>query len=146
WRARADILSDGWFHTGDVAEVTAESCVFLRGRKKDVISVSGMKFFPQEVEAVLTSHPGVESACVFAGPDPRLGEVPYARVVAKKGSGIRSERELLDYCRQRLADFKIPQRIELVEALPRTASGKILHRDAAPRREASRDRQEVQTH
>jgi long-chain acyl-CoA synthetase len=141
WRPRASIMPDGWFRTGDVGEVDADGCLFLRGRLKDVINVLGMKFFPQEVEAVLTSHPAVAGASVFARPDPRLGEVPEARVVLRPGLRARpSERELMAHCRQRLADFKVPQRIEFVEALARTASGKVLRRDPRPSVEASRDR------
>jgi long-chain acyl-CoA synthetase len=128
WRPRAEIMPDGWFRTGDVGELDADGCLFLRGRTKDVISVLGMKFFPQEVEAVLASHPGVESACVFARPDARLGEAPYAHVVPGP-RGAPSERELLDFCKGRLASFKVPQRIEFVAALRRTGSGKVLRRD-----------------
>jgi acyl-CoA synthetase (AMP-forming)/AMP-acid ligase II len=71
----------------------------------------------------------VAGACVFARPDARLGEVPHARVVARPPGDRPPEAELLDYCRRRLAEFKVPQRIEFVESLPRTASGKVLHRE-----------------
>jgi long-chain acyl-CoA synthetase len=129
WRPRPAIMPDGWFRTGDVGDVDADGCLVLRGRTKDVISVAGMKFFPQEVEAVLTSHSGVDSACVLARADARLGEVPYARVVPRAPDAAPSERELLEFCKERLASFKIPQQIEFVASLRRTASGKILHRD-----------------
>jgi long-chain acyl-CoA synthetase len=141
WRPRASVMPDGWFRTGDVGEVDADGCLFLRGRLKDVINVLGMKFFPQEVEAVLTSHPAVADACVFARPDPRLGEVPEARVVLQPGLAARpSEREVMAHCRQRLADFKVPQRIEFVEALARTASGKVLRQGHRLFVERSRER------
>jgi long-chain acyl-CoA synthetase len=141
WRPRASVMPDGWFRTGDVGEVDADGCLFLRGRLKDVVNVLGMKFFPQEVEAVLTSHPAVAAACAFARPDQRLGEVPEARVVLRPGLAARpSGRELMAHCRQQLADFKVPQRIEFVEALPRTASGKVLRRDPRLQVEASRER------
>jgi long-chain acyl-CoA synthetase len=129
WRPRAEIMPDGWFRTGDLGEVDGDGCLFIRGRSKEVISVGGMKFFPQEVEAVLASHKGVESACVFAREDSRLGEVPCAHVVPRCGGSAVSERELQDFCRERLAGFKVPERIEFVTALRRTGSGKILHRD-----------------
>lgn len=133
WRLRSEIMPDGWFRTGDVGELDADGCLFLRGRTKDVINVLGMKFFPQEVEAVLASHPAVASACVLARRDQRLGEVPIARVVAKaEANGHCSASQLLDYCRQRLASYKVPERIEFVAALPRTASGKVLHREIQP--------------
>jgi long-chain acyl-CoA synthetase len=139
WQTRDAVMPDGWFRTGDVGALDADGCLFLRGRVKDVISVLGMKFFPQEVEAVLAAHPGLAGACVFARPDPRLGEVPVARVVARDPGDAPSEADLLDFCRQRLAGFKIPQRIEFVSALPRTASGKILHRNTDLGGEAGRD-------
>ncbi len=130
WQTRAEIMPDGWFRTGDVGELNGDGCLFLRGRIKDIISVMGMKFFPQEVEAVLMSHPRVESACVLARRDDRLGEVPVARVVTKADSnGHCSENQLLDLCRQRLAAYKVPECIEFVPALPRTGSGKVLHRN-----------------
>jgi long-chain acyl-CoA synthetase len=132
WRLRAEIMPDGWFRTGDLGEADGDGCLFIRGRSKEVISVGGMKFFPQEVEAVLASHHGVDSACVFARPDSRLGEVPWAHVVPRRRGSALSERELQDFCRERLAGYKVPERIEFVTALQRTGSGKILHRDIDP--------------
>jgi long-chain acyl-CoA synthetase len=126
WRPRAEIMPDGWFSTGDVGELDADGCLFLRGRIKDLIDVLGTKFFPQEVEAVLLSHPGVADASVFARRDARLGEVPVARVVSTDTSNPPSEEELLGFCRARLAGFKVPEQIIFVDALPRTASGKVL--------------------
>ena len=131
WRPRADVLSDGWFTTGDVAEVLDDGCVVLRGRVTDVINVLGMKFFPQEVEAVLGAHPAVEAACVSARPDTRMGEAVHAAVVLKPGSETPAPGVLLEWCRVRLASAKVPQRIEFVMTLPRTASGKLLHRSAS---------------
>ncbi|MGH7202781.1 MAG: class I adenylate-forming enzyme family protein, partial [Planctomycetaceae bacterium] len=88
WRPRAEILHDGWFTTGDVGEVDGDGCLFLRGRSTDVINVMGMKFFPQEVETVLTSHPDVKAACILARQDDRFGEVPVARVVLGPGAAV----------------------------------------------------------
>jgi len=132
WRPRAEVAPDGWFTTGDVAEVLPDGCVVLRGRVTDVINVLGMKFFPQEVEAVLAAHPAVESACVSARPDPRMGEAVHAAVVLRPGCGNPpSATSLVEWCRGRLASAKVPQRVEFVAALPRTASGKVLHRPVA---------------
>ncbi len=132
WQTRDQIMPDGWFRTRDIGELDAEGCLYLRGRSKDVINVMGMKFFPQEVETVLSQHEGVQEACVYAHRDARRGEVPYARVVARPGtSGDVLERQLRRHCEQRLAAYKVPQRIEFVESLPRTASGKIIHRELA---------------
>jgi long-chain acyl-CoA synthetase len=131
WLARSAFLHDGWFRTGDVCEADASGCLALRGRLKEVVSVLGLKFFPQEVEAVLLAHPAVEAACVFAAPDPRQGEVPHARVVLRPGAWVPGPdlvHRLTDHCRRQLASFKTPQHIEFVSSLPRTASGKVLHR------------------
>jgi long-chain acyl-CoA synthetase len=132
WRLRAEIMPDGWFRTGDVGTLDDDGCLVLRGRSKDVISVLGMKFFPQEVEAVLRSHPQVRDACVFARPDARLGEVPCAQVVAGSTVPAPSARALRDWCRRCLADFKVPEHIEFVPSLQQTASGKVLHRRPTP--------------
>jgi long-chain acyl-CoA synthetase len=132
WRRRDAVMPDGWFHTGDVGELDADGCLFLRGRIKDMISVLGQKFFPQEVEAVLAAHPAVEAACVFGRPDPRFGEASEAQVVLRAGlAAPPPNRELLELCKRNLASYKIPNRITFVDALPRTASGKVLHRDPA---------------
>ena len=129
WRTREAIAPDGWFRTGDVGELDDDGCLFLRGRVKDVISVMGMKFFPQEVEKVLMTHPRVAAASVFARADDRLGEVPVARLVPRDAAAPPSSDDLAGYCRQRLAAYKIPQGFEFVAELPRTGSGKVLHRD-----------------
>jgi long-chain acyl-CoA synthetase len=142
WQPRAEIMPDGWFHTGDVGELDADGCLFLRGRTKDVISVLGMKFFPQEVEAVLTAHPAVAAACVYARSDSRLGEVPCARVVPATRA-TASERELLEHCQRRLAAFKVPDRIEFVSNLERTASGKLIRRETLQRAEVGRDQSDA---
>jgi long-chain acyl-CoA synthetase len=131
WRTRSEIIPDGWFHTGDVASVDADGCVFLRGRTKDVINVMGMKFFPQEVEAVLISHPGVKDACVSPVADARLGEVPVARVIPVESGERLSEADLQEFCKRQLANYKVPQRIEIVKELWRTPSGKVIHRTGA---------------
>lgn len=135
WLTRAEIMPDGWFRTGDVGELDADGSLFLRGRTKDLIDVLGMKFFPQEVESVLMAHPGVAAAGVYARRDARLGAVPRARVVANKPNSTLSESELLEHCRGRLAGYKVPERIEFVEALPQTASGKVLRWTADQRTE-----------
>ncbi|HKB06595.1 MAG TPA: class I adenylate-forming enzyme family protein [Gemmataceae bacterium] len=128
WRDRSAIMPDGWFRTGDVGELDADGCLFLRGRTKDLIDVLGMKFFPQEVETVLLSHRRVAAVSVYGRRDARFGEIPVARVVVRGPGEAPSQDELIDYCRTRLAAFKVPESIEFVDALPRTASGKVLHR------------------
>ena len=78
WQSRADILreNNGWFRTGDLGQFDAEGFLYLVGRNKELISVAGMKFFPQEVERVLETHPAIHTACVFASKSVRAGEIP----------------------------------------------------------------------
>ena len=129
WQTRDQIMPDGWFRTGDVGCVDRQGFLFLRGRSKDVICVMGMKFFPQEVESVLEAHPQVQSASVFATSDERSGERVHARVVTRGDADLAHfKRNLHQHCRERLASYKVPEEIEIVSALPQTASGKILHR------------------
>lgn len=126
WKTRAEIMPEGWFETGDLGQVDEDGYLYILGRSKEMISVGGMKLFPQEVEAVLESHPAVKEACVFAQEDDRLGEVPSALVTLTSGSaGQLSTAELREYCLRHLTAFKVPQQIEYVDQLPRTASGKL---------------------
>lgn len=132
WRTRAEIMPDGWFSTGDVGELDADGCLYLRGRSKDVISVMGMKFFPQEVESVLCMHPAVAEASVLARRDGRSGETPYALVVCQPEADREGlEDELRHWCAGRLASYKVPETFEFVAVLRRTASGKLLRREVA---------------
>lgn len=129
WKTRAGIMPDGWFETGDLGQVDEDGFLYILGRSKEMISVGGMKLFPQEVEAALESHPAVEEACVFAEHHDRLGEVPIALVKLTREAGhLPSPRELKEYCLKHVSAFKIPHRIEYVEKLPRTASGKLKRR------------------
>lgn len=130
WRPRDAVLDDGWFVTGDLVEVSADGCVFLRGRASDVINVLGTKVFPQEVEAVLIEHPAVSGARVSARPDPRTGDAVHAVVELEPGAAEPSPTALREWCQSRLAAAKVPQSIEFVAGLPRTASGKVLRRAA----------------
>ena len=133
WQPRGEILAhhQGWFATGDIGEVDAEGYLFIRGRSKEVISVGGMKFFPQEVESVLEAHPAIQQACVFRYPDKRLGDVPHAHVVLNPAFGrVASVEQLVDelrdFCAARLAQHKVPKDFQFVAGLLRTASGKLL--------------------
>ena len=136
WRTRDEIMHDGWFHTGDIGELDANGCLIIRGRSKDVINTMGMKFFPREVEEVLESHPLVREACVFPRANLRFGEIPCARVVVDSAAPLDVD-ELIGLCRGRLADYKVPHSIQIVDRLERTPSGKLL-RLAEPLRQTSR--------
>lgn len=123
WRLLSEVLDQGWFETGDLGSIDADGYVTIRGRAIEVINVGGLKFFPQEVEAVLESDSAVMEARVFAVPDRALGEVPHARVVLRPGCQA-SASELAERCRRSLAAYQVPSMIEFAETLPTTTSGK----------------------
>lgn len=127
WRqpeATEAVVVDGWFHTGDMAIIDGEGYIEVVDRKKDLIISGGENISSIEVEGLLYKHTAVLEAAVIAAPDERWGEVPYAVVVLKPG-GQATERELIEFCRARLAHYKCPKRISFIDALPRTATGKI---------------------
>jgi fatty-acyl-CoA synthase len=117
--------SDGWLRTGDLGELTADGRLRMVGRLKDVFRVGGENVAPAEVEEVLLAHPAVETAQVVGVPDARLGEVPCAYVTLK---GNTTEKELLEWCKARCANFRVPRYLKIVEdfeAIGMTASGKV---------------------
>jgi long-chain acyl-CoA synthetase len=117
--------TDGWFNTGDIGELSPEGTLTLVGRIKAVINFSGMKIFPQEVEEVLNSFPSVAESLVYGEPHPEYGQLPCAKLVLTSDTQTFNERALLLYCRAHLSTHKIPKSFTCVEALPKTASGKI---------------------
>jgi fatty-acyl-CoA synthase len=126
WRnpeATAAVFRDGWLLTGDVAEVDDEGCYRIKGRVKDMYISGGENVYPPEVESVLFEHPSVADVAVVGVPDERWGEVGVAFVVS---SAAVSEEDLLGYCRERLAHYKIPKRVRFVDALPMSAMNKVL--------------------
>lgn len=125
------LTTDGWFRTGDIGRVDDEGFVWIEGRVSDMINRGGLKVFPAQVEEALLSAPGVRDAAVVGVPDPRLGEVPWAFVVAN-GEGC-DEHALEAWCRDRLAAYKVPTRFVTVAALPRNEVGKVLKRELTAR-------------
>jgi len=127
WRqqdATDKVIVDGWFHTGDMALLDSEGFIEVVDRKKDLIISGGENISSIEVEGFLYKHPAVLEAAVIAAPDERWGETVAALVVLKPDAKA-SEEELIEFCRGGLAHFKCPRRIQFIEALPRTATGKI---------------------
>lgn len=124
WQPVEDVCVDGFFATGDLAEIDETGLVFLRGRKKSVLNVSGMKVFPEEIEAVLNAHSAVKRSRVNGLEHAVFGMVPMAEVILGEGK-IATKRELIDWCRAALSAFKVPVRIQFVDSVPLTASGKI---------------------
>jgi len=121
----AAVLRDGWYHTGDLGRVDEDGYYFIVDRKTDLILVGGLNVYPREVELVLTGHPAVAEAAVVGVPDAIRGEAPKAFVILRNGERVASQ-DLLQWCRQRLANYKVPRSIAVVEDLPRTVTGKIL--------------------
>ncbi|MBF2754479.1 MAG: AMP-binding protein [Gammaproteobacteria bacterium AqS3] len=120
--ATAEAIRDGWFHTGDGGVVDDEGYVHIQDRKKDVIISGGENVSSIEVEDVLFTHPAISEVAVIGVPDEKWGETVKALVVS---AGEVSERELIDYCRERLAHYKCPTSIEFRSELARTATGKL---------------------
>ena len=130
WRrpeATAETLRDGWLHTGDVGMLDAEGYLYIQDRLKDVVVTGGLKVYPQMVERVLLAHPAVLDVAVIGVPDETLGR---ERAGDRGASGRRGtlEAELIRFCRERLGGFQCPRGVTFVEALPRTATGKVLKR------------------
>ncbi len=121
---RKEILKNNWFLTGDLAIKDSNGLITVCGREKSMINVSGNKVFPEEVEKVLLSHPFISECKVSGSSHAFLGERVGAQIVLKEGSEISIEK-LLDFCRQRLSTFKVPQHIEFVKQLDTTGSGKL---------------------
>ena len=119
-----EVLRDGWFYTGDLARCDEEGLYYIVGRKKDMIKVSGQIVFPYEIEEVIHSHPAVKEVAVVGVSDALRGEAIKTFVVAREGVAV-DEQDIRQFCRGRLAHFKLPQSVAVVGALPKTRSGKV---------------------
>ena len=126
--ANASSFTDGWFRTGDEGVLDARGYLSLVGRLKEMINRSGEKISPLEIDDVLMAHPAVGEAVAFGIPSAIHGEEPSAAVVL---SGEATESDLVAFCRERLADFKCPKTIHIVDSIPRTATGKVQRRIVA---------------
>ena len=126
--ATVQAIRGGWLFTGDLARIDEEGYVTIVDRKKDMLIVRGCNVYPREVEEVLYSHPKVAEAAVIGMVDRHRGEVPKAYIVLKEGMQA-DEREIKRYLMERLARYKIPRQVEFRDALPMTATGKVLKRD-----------------
>jgi acyl-CoA synthetase (AMP-forming)/AMP-acid ligase II len=122
---KAAIDADGWLHTGDVGSLDEAGYLTITGRIKDMYICGGFNVYPAEVEQVLARLDGVAEAAVVGVPDPRLGEVGAAYLVARPGHALSAD-SVIAWCRERLANYKVPRRVSFVDALPRNASGKVL--------------------
>ncbi len=127
-QATSASFRDGWFHTGDLGYFDEEGYLYITGRKKDMIKSGGVSIYPLEIESVLYSHPNVLEAAVIGVPDPDWGEAAKAVVVLKE-SAPGGETELIAFCKQRLAGYKVPKSVEVVFSLPHTEAGKVAKKE-----------------
>jgi O-succinylbenzoic acid--CoA ligase len=124
------VAGSGTLRTGDLGRLDERGRLIVTGRKADTIVTGGENVAPAEVEAALLEHPAVADAGVFARPHPEWGEAVTARVVLRDGADVSGD-ELRAFAAERLARFKAPKTVEVADALPRTASGKLLRRELA---------------
>jgi acyl-CoA synthetase (AMP-forming)/AMP-acid ligase II len=133
---RAAIEPDGWFHTGDIGHLDERGYLTITDRLKDMLTVGGFNVYPAEVENAILGLDGVVECAVVGEPDERLGEVGLAYIVGEPGHAIEPE-AVIAACRERLANFKVPRRVEIVDALPHNAAGKVLKTELRERTTAS---------
>jgi long-chain acyl-CoA synthetase len=129
--ATAEAIPDGWFRTGDLGRVDDDGYYFIVDRKKELIIRGGYNVYPREIEEVLHEHPAVAEVAVVGMPHPELGEEVGAAVALKPGASATPD-ELRQYVRDRVAAYKYPRKVWLVEALPKGPTGKILRREVEP--------------
>ncbi|HEY8600497.1 MAG TPA: long-chain fatty acid--CoA ligase [Thermomicrobiales bacterium] len=123
----AEVLRDGWLHTGDIATMDEDGYFAIVDRKKDVIITGGENIYPREVEEVLYGHPKIQEAVVLGVAHEVAGQVVKAYIVPRAGETL-TRRDVLTYCGERLAKYKVPRQIEFRESLPKTLTGKVLRR------------------
>jgi len=126
--ATEEMIRDGWLYTGDLGILDEDGYVFINDRKKDLIKTSGFQVWPREVEEVIAEHPAVAEVGVAGLPDPVKSEIVAAWIVPRPGETIDAE-TIRVHCREKLAPYKVPVRIEIRESLPKTMIGKVLRRE-----------------
>jgi acyl-CoA synthetase (AMP-forming)/AMP-acid ligase II len=124
--ATEDSYDDGWFCTGDIAEIDEEGFIFIKDRIKDMIISGGENIYPAEVENVILAHPAVTEIAVIGLPDEKWGETVCAIVVCSDASV--DERAILSHCEEKLSRYKLPRKVHFADSIPRNPSGKILKR------------------
>ncbi|HUL21688.1 MAG TPA: AMP-binding protein [Thermodesulfobacteriota bacterium] len=123
-KATAEKIKDGWYHTGDLGRFDEEGYLYVLGRADDMVISGGLNVYPSEVETVLLNHSKVQEAAVVGIPDPSRGQVLRAIVVLKHGE-TATHQEILSFCKERLASFKMPRQLEFKDSLPKLSTGKI---------------------
>ena len=130
--ATREAIIDGYFRSGDVGRMDQRGFFYIVDRIKDMINASGFKVWPREVEDYLYQHPAIREAAVVGVPDPYRGETVKAFISLKSGVSV-SEDEIIEFCRSRMASYKYPRLVEILDELPKTTSGKILRRELRDR-------------
>lgn len=120
-------IRNGWLYTGDIAKMDEDGYLYIVDRKKDMIIASGYNVYPRDIEELLYEHPAVQEAVVIGVPDEYRGETIKALIV-KKADHTVTEQEVIDWARERIAAYKVPEYIEFRSELPKTIVGKILRR------------------
>jgi long-chain acyl-CoA synthetase len=126
--ATAEAFKNDWFHTGDLAYMDKDGYFFIVDRKKDLVIRGGYNVYPREIEEVLFEHPAVAEAAVIGKPDEKLGEEVLAYVALKPGASAEPE-EIIAFAKDRLAAYKYPREVRIVDELPKGATGKILKKE-----------------
>jgi long-chain acyl-CoA synthetase len=128
--ATARAFRNGWFHTGDVGYRDADGFFYIVDRMSDMIIRGGENIYPREIDEVLYRHPAIAAAAVIGVPDELYGEEVAAFVVLKEGASATAE-EIMDFCREHLADYKSPKTVRFVADIPKGPTGKLLKRELA---------------
>ena len=133
--ATADVLRNGWLYTGDIAYMDEDGYFFIVDRKKDLIISGGYNIYPREIDEVLHAHPKIEEAVSVGIPHDARGEIVKAYVVIRQGESL-TRNEVMAYCREKLAGYKVPRKVEFRTELPKTMVGKVLRRALREEEEA----------
>jgi long-chain acyl-CoA synthetase len=128
WLPSARVLGEDGFRTGDQGWFDADGDLHLAGRRASRINMAGMKFFAEEVEAVIDRHPAIQASRVRALDHAHLGEIPIAEIVLEPGSSEPDKKELARFCAEQLPRYKVPRQWSVVDALPTTPTGKVTRR------------------
>ena len=131
------VLRNGWLYTGDLATMDEDGFFRIVDRKKEMILAGGFNVYPRDIEEVLYEHPKVREAVCYGVPDPYRGQTVKVAIVLKEGETV-TEEEIIEFCRERLARFKVPKLVEFRESLPKTPIGKVLRRVLMEEEEAKR--------
>lgn len=123
----AQVIKDGWFHTGDIGRMDEDGYFYIVDRLKDMVNVSGFNVYPTEVENVIYQHRAVAEVAVYGVPDLVKGEIVQANIVLKTGHTLTAE-QISEFCSERMATFKMPQAFKFVESIPKNPTGKTLKR------------------